>query len=271
MKTAGAAALESHIRPLQRVWLYVVGALVLAFLLIPCVLIVPVSLSGSQFLEFPPRHWSTRWYDSFFASPEWLTATRLSLELALSTTLIATPLGTAAAYAVAGLRARAAQSGLRLLFLAPMMIPSILVAVALFLTYADIGLNNSFAGLLLADVTLAMPLVVIAVTTGLDGYDISQEAAARGLGATRLRAFITVTLPQIWQAIGTAAVFAFITSFDEAVIAIFVSGGDNETLTKRMFEGIRDQIDPTVAAVSSMLMLLSILVLAVTQIFQKAK
>jgi putative spermidine/putrescine transport system permease protein len=261
----------SNTSPLRRIWLYFWCVLVLVFLVAPCILIVPISFSASQFLEFPPRHWSMRWYYSYFSSPEWRSATFVSIKLALATTLVATPFGTSAAYGILTIRSRTTKSAARQFFLSPMMVPSILVAVSLFLAYARIGLNGSFSGLLIADVALALPLVVIASMSGLETYDFTQEVAARSLGASRLRAFFSITVPQIWPAIMTGAIFAFITSFDEAVVAIFVSGGENETLTKRMFESIRDQIDPTVAAVSSVLMLLSVSVLLVTQGYQRRR
>jgi putative spermidine/putrescine transport system permease protein len=263
--------MESFSSHRHRLWLYILGGLVLGFLIVPCVLVVPISFSASQYLEFPPRHWSARWYTSYFTSPEWIDATLMSIKLALATTLIATPLGTAAAYGIRHFRSPVAKSAVQQVFLLPMTVPAILVAVALFLIYAQLGLNNSFSGLLLAHVTLALPFVTVAVSSGLDSYDMTQEMAARSLGATRFSAFMTVTLPQIRAAVLSGSLFAFITSFDEAVVAIFVSGGETETLTKRIFANIRDEIDPTVASVSSMLMLLSIGVLVVTQIFQRKR
>jgi putative spermidine/putrescine transport system permease protein len=260
--------LSSHRR---RIWIYVLGAGVLCFLMLPCLLVIPISFSTSQYLEFPPRHWGIRWYASYFSSAEWIEATLMSVKLGLATTAVATPIGLAASYGLRHLQSSLGKSAIQQIFLLPMMVPAILIAVALFLVYAQLGLNNTFTGLLLAHVALALPFVVIAVSSGFENYDMTQELAARSLGATRLQAFMTVTLPQIRAGVLSGGLFAFITSFDEAVVAIFVSGGETETLTKRIFANIRDEIDPTVAAVSSMLMLLSIVVFVAVQICQRRR
>lgn len=152
-----------------------------------------------------------------------------------------------------------------------MMVPLIFVAIGVFFVFAKLGMNNTLSGLILAHTTLAIPFVMIAVTNGLKGFDPNQERAARSLGASPARAFFTVTLPQIKISIFSGMLFAFITSFDEVIVSMFVSSGANSTLTKRMFANIRDQVDPTVAAISSMLVVASIIILIGAQFVTKPK
>jgi len=240
----------------QRLWLYGINVLVLAFLIVPCLLIIPMSLSASRYLDFPPDQWSLRWYAELFRSPEWRQAGAISLTVAAITTAIATPIGTAAAYGLHHVEGRIGRFA-RVVFLLPMVAPSILVAIGLFFVYARVGLNNSILGLVLADTMLAIPYVIVTVSAGLASADLDQEQAARSLGAHRLKAFRDTTFPQIRFSVLTGALFAFVTAFDEVVIALFISGGSTSTLTKRMFNSIRDEVDPRVAALSSIVVLLS--------------
>jgi putative spermidine/putrescine transport system permease protein len=154
-------------------------------------------------------------------------------------------------------------------FLLPLIIPGILTAIAIFLIYAQVGLNNTIFGIVLAHSVIAMPLVVITVAAGLKGYDMNQEMAARSLGASRPKAFLTVTLPQIRISVISGALLAFVTSLDEVVISLFIAGGDTATLTKRMFNALRDELDPTIAAISTILIVLSVLLLAASQLLQR--
>jgi putative spermidine/putrescine transport system permease protein len=250
----------------QRLWLYAVGAIVLTFLMAPSLIIIPMSFSDSAFLEFPPPAWSLRWYHAYFGSIEWRDATMVSLKAAVLTTLVATPVGTAAAYALHAGQFRVA--GLIQAMLAvPLIVPVILIGIGAFFLYAWLGINNTILGLVLAHTVLAIPLVVIIVLSGLKTYDMNQELVARSLGATRLRAFLFITAPQIRFSIISGALFAFITSFDEAVVSFFISGGETSTLTRRMFTALRDQIDPTIAAISTCLIILSVVLITLAQVF----
>ena len=252
----------------QRLWLYATVALVMAFLIIPCILVMPMSFSDSQYLEFPPRGLSLRWYEAFFTSPEWIQSAVVSLKVAGFTTMLATVLGTMASYGL--YKATSLFTPLtRGLLMLPMMIPLIFVAIGVFFVYARFGLNNTITGLVLAHTTLAIPFVMIAVGNGLKSFDPNLERAARSLGASPATAFLTVTLPQIRISVISGMLFAFVTSFDEVVVSLFVSSGANSTLTKRMFANIRDQVDPTVAAISSMLVALSIIVLIAAQFVKR--
>lgn len=250
----------------RRLWLYGVAGLVMIFLMAPSLIVIPMSFSDARYLEFPPRAWGLRWYQNYFGSIEWMDATRVSLTAATLTMFLATPIGTAAAYALHVVRTRANQA-IGVALLTPMMVPIILIAVAVFFLYAQVGLNNTIPGLVLAHTMLAIPFVFITVSAGLKSYDMSQEMVARSLGASRLKAFITVTLPQIRFSIISGALFAFIISLDEIVVALFISGGENATLTRRMFAALRDEIDPTIAAISTLLIAVSIMLLVLTQLF----
>ena len=250
----------------DRLWLYIVAAIIMFLLVIPTLIVIPMSFSDSQYLEFPPDVWSTRWYDVYLESSKWMRATVTSLQVGVLTMLVATPMGTAAAYALFVSGHRAARS-LFAFLITPMIVPVILIAIGTFYAYGRVGLNNTITGLVLAHTVLAAPLVMIVITSALRNYDLNQERVARSLGATRIKAFFVITLPQIKFSVVTASLLSFLTSFDEVIIAIFVSGGSNATLTKHMFAALRDFIDPTIAAISTIMILVSTTLLLATQFF----
>jgi len=258
------AASETQIAHRSRLWLYGLAVVVISFLVLPTIIVIPMSFSGSQYLEFPPREWSLRWYANYVNSSAWMQATVTSLKAGLLTGLAATPLGTIAAYGLFVSRLRVGRLVIPVL-LTPIIVPVILVAIGVFYAYVHLKLVNTLLGLVLAHTMLAIPLVTVIVTSALRSYDINQEMVARSLGASRLRAFILVTLPQIRFSIISAAVLSFLTSFDEVVVALFVSGGDNSTLTRNMFLALRDQIDPTIAAISTVMIVISSLLIALSQ------
>ncbi|MNE25029.1 Trehalose transport system permease protein SugB [compost metagenome] len=237
-------------------------ALILAYLIVPVLIVVPMSFSEARFLQFPPKEWSLNWYAAFFHSIEWMSAAKVSLITAVATTLVSLPVGMAAAYAINNSTLKVIRT-LQIILLLPMMVPIILIAAGVFFVYARVGLVSSLIGLVLAHIMLALPYVIIALLAGLRNFDMSQEMVARSLGMNRFRAFMAVTLPQIKPSVVSATLFAFITSLDETVVALFISGGDNQTLTKRMFTALRDEIDPTIAAISSMLILASLLLVVI--------
>lgn len=259
-------ASETQITHLQRLWLYLWCGLVMLFLILPSLIVIPMSFSDSIYLEFPPRNWSLRWYENYFGSLEWREATYVSLKAAFFTVLVATPMGTAAAYGlhVSGMRFATL---IRIALVMPLMTPIILIAIGVFYLFAKMHLNYTLLGLIIAHSTLAIPFVLVTVSSGLQTYDMNQEMVARSLGASRLRAFFTVTLPQIRFSVISGALFAFITSLDEVIVAMFISGGENATLNRRMFNALRDQIDPTIAAISTCLILVSIVLLMIAQFF----
>ena len=254
----------------QRLWLYVLAAIIMFLLVVPTLLVIPMSFSASQYLEFPPREWSLRWYETYFGSIAWMDATWTSLKAGLLTTFLATPLGTMAAYGLYVSQHK--WSRLVFIFLiTPIMIPVILIAIGAFYVYVQIKMVNSLTGLVVAHTILALPLVLIVVSSAFRSYDMNQEMAARSLGASRLTAFMSITLPQIRFSVITAALLSFLTSFDEVIVALFVSGGDNSTLTRNMFNALRDQIDPTIAAISTIMIAISSALLLAAQLFGKSR
>lgn len=250
----------------QRFWLYLLAAVTMLLLVAPTVIVVPMSFSASQYLEFPPETWSLAWYRHYFGSAEWMLATRTSFKAAFFTALLATPVGVLAAYGLHASRLPFLRVAFVLL-ITPMMVPVVLVAIGAFYAYVKLQILYTLAGLVLAHSILAIPLVLIVTGAALKGYDMNQEMAARSLGAPRWKAFLTITLPQIRFAVITSALLAFLTSFDEVVIAMFISGGDNPTLTRNMFNALRDQIDPTIASISTIMIVVTTLLMALAQIF----
>lgn len=258
-------ATETQITHGRRLWLYVLSALVLVFLAVPSLLVIPLSFTASSLLEFPPRAYSLRWYQTFFSSPEWRAATMVSLQVAGLTTVIATPLGIAAAYGmrVGPFRRTRLWSAM---IVAPILVPVILIAIGAFFAFVPLRLNNTITGLVIAHTALSVPFVFVVVLARLRSYDLNQELAAQNLGASRLTAFIKITVPQIKFSIVAGALLAFIHSLDEVVVAFFVATGETSTLTRRMFLALEFGIDPTIAAISSLLIVITIVCVAVTQV-----
>jgi putative spermidine/putrescine transport system permease protein len=236
----------------RRIIFVLLCAAVLLYLVLPILIVVPMSFSSARFLTFPPPSLSLRWYQEYIGNPAWMQATLVTLTVAACTVAIATPLGVSAAYAIS-------QSKLRIMriihaaLLLPLMVPIIITAVGIFFVYAKVGLIATMSGLVLANVMRALPYVIISVVAGLQSFDMTQEMVARSLGMNRLRSFFAVTLPQIKASVIAGGIFAFISAMDETIVAIFISGGQYQPLTKRMFTALRDEIDPTIAAISTLM------------------
>jgi putative spermidine/putrescine transport system permease protein len=245
---------------LSKILLYGFVVLILAWLIIPVLIILPMSFSGARFLAFPPPSWSLRWYESYLGSAAWMQATRVSLIVGVCSAVIATIFGTAAAYALNLTQSRLVRS-LQALLLLPLIVPIVITAVGVFLVYAQVGLLASMTGLILANVMLGLPYVVTSVLVGLRKFDPTQEMVSRSLGMNRWRTFFTVTLPQIRPSVISGLLFAFISAIDETVVSLFISGGEYQTLTKKMFTALRDEIDPTIASISSLLTTISFILL----------
>jgi putative spermidine/putrescine transport system permease protein len=207
-------------------------------------------------LRFPPQAWSSQWYGAFFASMEWRTAAIRSLLVAIATTLVAMPVGVATALALRD-RSDGWVNAVRIAVLSPIFVPGVLFGIAVLFLYAQLGLNNALLGLVLAHSAVALPFVTVLMEAGIAQLDRSLEVAAASLGAPPLRVLMTVTLPMLRSSILSAALFAFLASFDEIAIAYFISSGDYATLPRRMFSALRDSIDPTIAVVSSLLIVIT--------------
>lgn len=251
-----------------KVALAIYGSLVLAFLVLPTLIVVPMSFSGSTFLEFPPHTLSLRWYQNFLLSREWQRSAMDSLRVGVLSTLLATLIGTAAAYGLAQIGRRSAAMARGLLLL-PQVVPIILFAIGSFRMYATLGMNDTLSGIVIAHAVLGLPFVVILVGAALSDFDFDLELAARSLGVGRIRAFFTVVLPAIRPSVITGALFAFLTSFDEVVVATLIAGGDINTLARRMFSDLRTQLDPTIAAISTCTLLLTTILLFTAQRLQR--
>lgn len=243
------------------------------FLMLPVLVVVPMSFSSSRYLQFPPPGFSLRWYSNYLRDPEWTGATVRSLVIAGFVTLISTVVGTMASVGLVRGTFRGKQL-IHSLIVSPMIVPVIIVAIALYFFYAPfktwgMPLIGTVPGLVIAHCLLALPLVVINVSATLRGFDRNLEMASQNLGAGPLVTFRRITFPLIRPGIVSGALFAFITSFDELVIAIFISGSTARTLPVKMWEGIRLEIDPTIAAVSSLLIGLSVTLLLAIELLRR--
>jgi ABC-type spermidine/putrescine transport system permease subunit II len=237
------------------------GIVVAIFLILPIVMVVPMSLSRSPFLVFPPPSYSWRWFERLASEPKWLEAFTNSLLVAALAVPLSTAIGTLAAFGCRTLapRWRALVESTLLL---PTIVPTIVFAVALYYVYAGLGLVGGKLGLALGHTILALPFVFLTVRASLRGFDPNLELAAAGLGASPALTFRRVVLPQIAPGVAAGAVFAFVTSFDEVILAIFLTDIDSRTLPKLMFEGVAHEIDPTISAVAVVLIVFSALPLA---------
>lgn len=230
---------------------------VTVFLLLPTLVIMPMSVGPERYLSFPPNGFSLRWYAAYFGDADWINATLFSLEIGVVTTLTATVVGTMLALAL--VRGRLPGKGLvELLVIGPVIVPHIALAVAMFLVFEQLRLTGTLIGFAMAHTILALPFVVFTVLAALYRFDAELERAALSCGAGPIRTFRYVTLPLIAPGVISAALFAFIISFDEAVVSFFISNLDRKTLPRKMFEDIDYNISPTLAAVATMLTLLTV-------------
>ncbi|MSO93849.1 MAG: ABC transporter permease [Rhodospirillales bacterium] len=233
------------------------GSAVLAALLLPILAVVPASLNYGSFISLPPETWSTRWYGRFFADREWLTSLVTSFQVAAIATVVSVVFGTAAALGLirVGRRLRAALTGL---ILAPLIVPVIVTAVALYYTSRSWGLTGTVTGLAMAHVLMCLPFVVLNVGVSLGGLDPNWIRAAEGLGASPARVFMTVTLPTILPGLFGGAVFSLMTSFDEVVMSIFLAGIQAKTLPVKMWEVVRLEFTPILSVASTLLIGLTV-------------
>lgn len=227
---------------------------VLLFLLLPIVVIVPLSFSSGSFLSYPLPGWSLQWYQELFASPEWARATRNSFIVAPLATLLATTLGTLAAMGLANSRFFG-KGFINGLLISPMVVPIVVVAVSTYLVFARVGLSETYAGLVLVHAALGAPFVVTTVLATLQGFNHNLVRASLSLGANPVYTFFKVTLPVIAPGVISGALFAFAASFDEVVVTLFLAGPEQVTLPRQMFTGIRENISPVIAAVATLLTL----------------
>lgn len=247
--------------------LKVYAGLVIAYLVLPILIVIPMSFSSTKFLHFPPPGLSLQWYRHYFSSPTWTSATLLSFRVAVVVTILATVLGTLAALALVRVRFRG-QGIVQGLILAPMIVPTVVTAVAVYFLFVRLRLVGTMWSLVFAHAVLAIPFVVLTVSATLRGFDENLERVAMSLGSNQFWALARITIPLIAPAIISGALFAFIISFDEVVIAIFLAGTTSATLPKRMWDDVQMQLDPTIAAVSTLLIGISLTILVITELLR---
>lgn len=248
-------------------WLAVLSIAILSFLCLPILIVVPMSFSSAQSLQFPPPSLSLRWYESFFKDDRWVDAGINSLALAASASSIALVLGTLAAYALV----RGGIVGRRVLegnFVAPMIVPSIVTAVAFFIFAARMRFLGTFYGLIAAHTVLVSPYVILLMTAAIQSFDQRIEQVALSLGATRLQMLVRVLLPNLIPTALAAWLFAFIISFDEVVVTLFLAG-TYYTVPKRMFNELILQINPTITAIATLLIVFSIVTAALVALLMR--
>ena len=238
---------------------YVLGGisvLVATFLLLPILLIVALSFGSSQWLEFPPPGWTLRWYQELFADDTWLDAFLTSFEIALIVTVLSTVIGLMASFGLTRGTFKGRET-LRALFLTPMVLPVVVLAVALYALFLRLHLNGTLIGFVIAHLVIALPFSIISISNSLELFDKSIEDAAVLCGASPLEAKLRVTLPGIKLGIFGAAIFSFLASWDEVVIAIFMASPDLQTLPVRIWGTLRQDLTPIIAAVSTLLVALT--------------
>ena len=286
-------ALPTYATPIQRTYYYAYlffCAVVFFFLIAPLIAIVPISFSVSPFMVFTegmlawppdPEAWSLRWYKNMIGdcsaevvsstvpcSTKWMKGTVNSFYIGIIATFIATVLGTMAALGLS--RPHMPYKALIMsILISPMIVPLIITAAGMFFFYARINLVYTFTGVILAHVALATPFVVITVTATLVGFDMNMVKAAQSLGAKPMRTFFKVIMPLILPGIISGALFAFITSFDEVVIVMFMASIDQLTIPKQMWAGIRQEISPVILCMATCLVILSIVLLTTVELLRR--
>jgi putative spermidine/putrescine transport system permease protein len=245
---------------LARYLLALFAGAVLLFLCLPIAVVVPMSFSSASSLAFPPPGFSLRWYEAFFGDPRWLRAAATSAVVALASSALALALGSIAAYGLVRgtFRGRALLEGN---FVAPLILPPVITAVALYIFFARIGLLGTLMGLIVAHTVLTVPYVVLLMTVAIRQFDVRIEQVAYSLGASWFRMFRSILLPNLWPSVVAAWIFAFIISFDEVIVTIFLAGA-YDTIPKRMFNELILQVNPTITAIATLLISLSVVTIA---------
>jgi ABC-type spermidine/putrescine transport system permease subunit I len=257
-----------HIELWTRWALFCFIAVIAVFLFFPLFVIIPIAFSGDRILRFPPQSMGLGLIKSFFSSDMWIRASLNSLYTATLVTILSTILGTLAAMGLVRDRMPGRQF-LYGLFISPIILPAIVNAVAIYFFIAKLKLIGTITGLTLAHTVLATPYVIIVMTTTLQGVDVNMKQASHSLGAGWIQTFFYVTLPLIKPGLLTAGIFAFIASFDELITALFISGARSATLPKQMWDGIRDSMDPVIAAVVALLIIMAVIIMALIEIIKQ--
>ncbi|MCY4334888.1 MAG: ABC transporter permease [Litoreibacter sp.] len=291
-------ALPTHASTLERVWHYtylVICFLIFLFLIAPILIVIPLSFNAEPYFTFTekmlklePTGYSARWYDLLltfgmlepdaprdgswwadaWANANWISAAKNSVIIGFFSTLLATVLGTVAALGLSRPEMPYRRAIMAIL-ISPMIVPIIITATGLFFFYSATGLANTYAGIIMAHATLGIPFVIITVTATLVGFDHSLTRAAANLGANPTTTFFKITMPLILPGVISGALFAFVTSFDEVVVVLFVAAHDQQTIPRQMWNGIREQISPAILSVATILVIISILLLTTVELLRR--
>ncbi len=291
-------ALAKHASPLERIWYYtylVICGLIFLFLIAPILIIIPLSFNAEPYftftqkmLSFDPTGFSTRWYDMLLTfgmtnpgaprdsswwsdvwnNAAWVNAAKNSVIIGFFATILAAALGTIAALGLSRPEMPYRRAIMAVL-ISPMIVPIIITATGLFFFYSKTGLAGSYIGIILAHATLGIPFVIITVTATLVGFDHSLTRAAASLGANPATTFRKITLPLILPGVISGGLFAFVTSFDEVVVVLFVAAHDQQTIPRQMWNGIREQISPAILSVATILVIISVLLLATMELLRR--
>ena len=262
----------------ERVWYYTfrtLCVLIFIFLVGPIFVIIPLSFNElpyftftPEMLAFDPAGYSTKWYQEFFTEDSWQRAVQNSFFIAIFATLISTFLGTLGALGLSRPEMPFRKTIMALL-ISPMIVPLIISAAGMYFFYARIGIASTHFGVILAHSALGIPFVIITVTATLVGFDHSLTRAAASLGSSPTRTFFVVIVPLILPGVISGALLAFITSFDEVVVVLFVGSVEQRTIPWKMFSGIREEIRPTILAVATLLVFVSIVLLTMVELLRR--
>jgi putative spermidine/putrescine transport system permease protein len=270
--------LPSYAGPIETTWYYtfrIICGLILLFLIAPILVVMPLSFNAEPYFSFTPGMltldpdaYSMRWYEDILNNKQWIHSAKNSVIIAFFATIIATSLGTLAALGLS--RSEMPYRGVIMgLLISPMIVPIIISAAGMYFFYSEVGLTQTYLGIILAHAALGTPFVVITVTATLTGFDQSLIRAANNLGASPTYTFFKVTMPLITPGMISGGLFAFITSFDEVVAVLFLSGFEQRTIPRQMWAGIREQISPTILAVATILVLISVALLATIELLRR--
>ena len=259
--------LSPYMSPVERVWYYslrILCGLILLFLILPVLVIVPLSFNSGSFLVYPLQGFSLQWYQDFFGSAEWMRALKNSIIVAPAATVLAMVFGTLAAIGLTRGEFRGKALVMSLL-ISPMIVPVVIIGVASYLFFAPLGFGNSYLALILVHAVLGVPFVIITVSATLQGFNYNLVRAAASLGASPLTAFFRVTLPLIAPGIFAGAFLAFMASIDNVPVSLFLSTARTDMLPIRMWGMMESTLDPRIAAVSGVLITSAFLLMLIME------
>lgn len=241
---------------------------ILVFLLLPILVVMPLSFNAEPYFTYPMSGWSTRWYEEFFGSEEWTLALKNTLIVGFASTTLATVLGVLASLGLMNPKLKGSV-WITGVLVSPMIVPVIITAVGVYFAFSPLGLTSSLLGLTLAHAALGVPFVVVTVTATLAGFNETLSRAGRSLGASPMRVFWQIKLPIIFPGVVSGGLFAFATSFDEVVVALFLTAADQRTVPRQMWSGVREQLSPTILAVATVLVALSTVLLVTLELLRR--